>query len=90
VFDHEFKTEAVQMVAEQGLSISHVARKLNIHPDMLSRWKHEHLKSKKHAFTGIKHKKRDEELMKLRREVVDLREEKEILKKALVILNKRE
>jgi transposase len=88
VFDRAFKTEAVQMVAEQGLRISHVARKLNIHPNMLSRWKHEHLKSKKQAFTGIKHEKREEELKQLRREVIALREEKEIMKKALVILSR--
>jgi transposase-like protein len=55
---------------------------------MLSRWKHEHLKSKKQAFTGIKHEKREEELKQLRREVIALREEKEIMKKALVILSR--
>ena len=88
VFDRAFKSEAVQMVMDQGLRISHVARKLNIHPNMLSRWKQEHLKSKKHTFTGIKHEKREEELKQLRREVIALREEKEIMKKAVIILSR--
>jgi len=88
VFDSAFKTEAVHMVADQGLRIAHVARKLNIHPNMLSRWKHEHLTNKNNSFTGTGHEKLREELRHLRREVVGLREEKEILKKAIVILSK--
>ena len=88
MFDRAFKAEAVHMVADQGLRIAHVARKLNIHPNMLSRWKHEHLTNKNNSFTGIGHEKLREELMQLRREVIGLQEEKEILKKALIILSK--
>ncbi len=88
MFDRSFKTEAVHMVVDQGLRITHAARKLNIHPNMLSRWKHEHLTNKNNSFTGLGPEKLREELRQLRREVIGLREEKEILKKAIIILSK--
>ena len=38
VFTAEFRAEAVKLVAEQGLSISEVARRLDMSPKTLSRW----------------------------------------------------
>jgi transposase len=88
-FDREFKAEAVRMITERGFRVSQVARDLGIHPNMLSRWKQEYLARRSHAI----HRKRhmtpvEEELIRLRREVNDLQEERDILKKALAIIGK--
>ena len=87
-FDRAYKAEAVHMVIEQGLRITRVARKLNIHPNMLSRWKHEYMKNKNTTSSGKELEKLKEEVMELRREVIGLQEEKEVLKKALIILSR--
>lgn len=88
-FDREFKDEAVRMVNEQGMKVSQVAHDLGIHPNMLSRWKHEHLADKKNSFPAKEHMKHhNDELRRLRREAAHLRQERDILKKAITILSK--
>lgn len=88
-FDREFKSEAVRMITERGLTVSQVARDLGIHPNMLSRWKHEYLADRGHDVRGKRHMTPEaEEIIRLRREVADLQEERDILKKALAILSK--
>ncbi len=89
IFDREFKAEAVRMITERGLKVSEVARDLGIHPNMLSRWKQEYLADRRNAAYSKRHMTiEEEELIRLRREVADLQEERDILKKALAILSK--
>jgi transposase len=68
-----------------------VARDLGIESGVLNRWRREDAKegNGKKAFTG-QGVPRDEELARLRREVVDLREANEILKKAVAIFSVKE
>jgi transposase len=78
------------MVTERGLKVTQVARDLGIHPNMLSRWKREYLRGGAHAFVGKGHMKPEgEEIRRLRREVEVLREERDILKKALAIFSRQ-
>ncbi len=89
-FDRDFKTEAARKVSEKGLKLSEVASDLGIHPNMLSRWKKEYLSDQSYASPSIGHTKyHKEELRRLRREVSHLREERDILKKAVAILTKQ-
>jgi len=87
-FDREFKIEAVRLAVEEGRRISEVARNLGINPNTLSRWKRQFLDDPQHAFPGEgRLKPHDEELRKLERELSAVKEERDILKKALAIFS---
>jgi transposase len=89
IFTREFKREAVRLSMEAGRSGTGVAKELGIHPNVLYRWRKELLEDSAEAFPGRgKMKASDEEVARLRREVATLREEREILKKALVFFSK--
>jgi transposase len=82
-FTPEFKQEAVRQVTEEGRSIASVARKLDVSPNLLHRWRRDLKQSPAGAFPGKgRMRPEDEELRRLRREVEDLREENSFLKKA--------
>ena len=85
-YSSEFKREAVGLVTESGLSIAQAARDLGLNDNMVSRWKKEAEKNGQRAFPGQGHPQ-DEELSRLRREVEVLRQEREILKKAISIFS---
>lgn len=85
----EFKRGAVELTLVEGNSVSDVAKDLDIHPVMLGRWRREYLADQETAFPGSGNvKENNEELVRLRREVARLREERDILKKALVFFSK--
>lgn len=85
-YSSEFKGEAVRLVTEGGLSIAQAARDLGLDDNMVSRWKKEAQHHGQQAFPGQGHPQ-DEELSRLRREVEVLRQEREILKKAISIFS---
>ena len=81
-FSPEFKLEAVRL-AESGKPPTEVARELGIRPDMLRKWRRQFVTaaSRGEAFPGNGAlTSQDEELRRLRREVAQLREERDILK----------
>jgi transposase len=89
-YTKEFKMEAVKLVKERDGRVTEVANNLGIHPVMLHRWIKEYSDDPEFAFPGLgKLKEPDEELRQLRKEVKDLREERDILKKALSIFSKK-
>ena len=89
-FDKQFKLDAMRMVQESDRSIASIARDLGVHPNVLYRWREQLLKDPDHAFPGKgKLKPEDEELRKLRRENETLKEERDILKKALGVFSRR-
>jgi transposase len=84
-YDAEFKREAIRLVVEGGRTAAEVARSLGIEPKVLQRWKRE-----SEAFPGPgRPKPSEEELWRLRRELAEVTEERDILKKALAIFSKR-
>jgi len=88
-YDRDFKEGAIRLVLDGGRSVRSVARDLGIHENMLHRWKAEYLEDREHAFPGKGHMKpHEEELMRLRKKLADVEEEREILKKALAIFSK--
>jgi transposase len=82
----EFKVKAVELSNQRG-SLSEVAQELNISPDNLKRWKQEYKAGK---FTGsVKIKSPEEqELIRLQKELAEVKLERDILKKAVGIFSK--
>ncbi len=78
-YSKEYKEEAVALVREQGYSVPEAAKSLGIASNMLYRWK-EQVESQLEG-KSLSEDERDE-LKRLRKEVKNLRMEKEILKKA--------
>ena len=80
-FSAEFKREAVQMVAMRGVTLREVAKDLGISEGLLGRWKRDLAAHEDQAFIGQGHA-RDEELMRLRRELAKVRQERDFLAEA--------
>jgi len=84
-YSREFKFEAVNLVKERGVSIVQAARDLDLNHNVLRRWLKELDADPKHAFPGLGQMKPEQlEIDRLRKEVVRLRAERDILKKAAV------
>jgi transposase len=76
----EFRARAVELARTSGLAPSQVARDLGIDPDTIRRWlRQDDIDTGRRA--GVATDERAE-LVRLRREVALLREEREILQKA--------
>jgi transposase len=89
-YDVEFKREAVRLVTVGGRRISEVSRELGITESMFHRWRHEISEAGDGAFPGKGHLvPADEELRRLKKELLDVTEERDILKKALAIFSKK-
>jgi len=87
-FDREFKIDCVRLAIERG-NVLAVAQDLGINANVLYRWKRELGEDPEHSFPGIgRLKEPDEELRRLSRENKNLKEERDILKKALAIFSK--
>ena len=78
-YTKESKEEAVALVTEQGYSVPDAAKSLGIATNMLYKWK-EKIEAEQEGNTLQEDER--EELKRLRKEVKELRMEKEILKKA--------
>lgn len=79
----EFKREALGMVIDQQLSVAEVSRRLGISQTLLHKWKVQFAAQGGQAFPGKGQQTPQEaELARLRREVEQLRMERDILKKA--------
>jgi len=88
-YDRNFKIEAVRLVTEGGRRVAEVARDLGIHENLLYKWRQQLVDDTVHAFPGTGHLTPiDEEFRRLRRELEDVKEERDILKKALAIFSK--
>jgi transposase len=83
-FSREFKLEAVKLITHKGYSIAEASRSLGIDYSVLRRWKNQFEKDPQHAFPGKGQlKPADEEIWRLRKQLEQVTEERDILKKAL-------
>jgi len=88
-YDRQFKEEAIRLVTEGGRSVSDVAHGLGIHENLLRTWKRKYKEDPSGSFPGKGHlKPEEEELKRLQKENANLKEDREILKKALAIFSK--
>ena len=82
-FGREFKIEAVKLVTERGVAVAQAARDLDVAESVLRRWMRELAQDPRDAFPGNGVMKPEQaELERLRKEVVKLKMERDILKKA--------
>ena len=87
-FTEEFKREAVRLAIERG-NVSVVARDLGVHESVLNRWKRRLEQEARQPGSGNRPfpgngNVRDEEIAKLQRELAHVKQENEILKKAVL------
>lgn len=84
-FTREFKLEAVKLIQDRGITVAQAARDLGVHGTVLCRWVREGTANPQQAFPGQGQLKPDQlEIERLRREVIKLKAERDILKKAAV------
>jgi len=80
IFTKEFKEEAANMVIKGGLKLPEVSRRLSLSRSTLARWVSQARKGElavKHTTTG-----EEMEVARLKREIAELKMERDILKKA--------
>jgi len=89
-YEQQFKIDAVNMVINGNRTVASVARDLGIEVNLLHRWKRELTEGGLQAFPGKgRLSPREEELRQLRRELEQVKEDREILKKALAFFAKK-
>jgi transposase len=88
-FSDEFKAGAVRLVLEEGKTVSAAARGLDLHPSVLRTWVNRARADRTKGRTGLTTVER-EELAKLRKEVRELRMERDILKQAAAFFAKHQ
>lgn len=88
-FDKQFKLDAVRLTTTGGRKTSEVARDLGIQENTLHAWRRQF---KDHGADSFPGKGRltpaEEELRRLERELANVKEERDILKKALGIFSR--
>lgn len=80
-YSAEFKREAVLLASQPGQTITGVAADLGVGAGLIQRWKRELSEHGRQAFVG-QGVARDEELMVLRRELAQVKKERDFLKSA--------
>lgn len=82
-YSAEFKIEAIKRLEKSGESLNKIATELGVRPTTMHGWVKKYRESPDIPFPGSGHlKPEDEKLRKLEKEIRDLKEENEILKKA--------
>jgi transposase len=83
-FTREFKLEAVRLIKERGVSYAQASADLGVHPTQLRNWVKQLADDPQHAFPGQGQMKPEQlEIAQLKREVLRLKAERDILKNHL-------
>jgi transposase len=89
VYTREFKEETIQLVLNRGMSVSQVSKDLEIGSELIYSWIRKYKSDPENSFPGKgRLKPEDEKLRKLERELADVKEERDILKKAISIFSR--
>jgi|ERR1700722_15343328 transposase len=82
-FTREFKLEAVRLIRDRGVSYAQASQDLSVHPTQLRNWVKAFGDDPQEAFPGQGRMKPEQlEIARLKREVIKLKAERDILKKA--------
>ena len=88
-YTREFKQEALQLWESSGKSAQQIEADLGITHGLLYKWRGDAQRAGEHAFPGHGQvNASDAELHQLRRELAEMREERDILKKAVAIFSR--
>lgn len=88
----EFKRDAVALSYKSDKSLAVIADDLGINRSILTRWRREYEELGNNAFPGNGLRKLsplEEENLRLKKELADVKEERDILKKAVRIFSKK-
>jgi transposase len=78
-----FKPEAVRLIRDRRVSYAQASQDLNVHPTQLRNWVKAFADDPQEAFPGQGRMKPEQlEIARLKREVIKLKAERDILKKA--------
>ena len=86
-YNNEFKIKAVQLSLQEGVQVKDVAKALDIHPFMLSRWRKEYregkfVADKRKKIVSIRKEKTElNKIKRLEKENAQLKQENSLLKK---------
>jgi transposase len=87
-YDKEFKLNAINLCLSSNRGYIEISKDLGVPSSTLHSWVEAHQKDGKEAFPGKGHlKPSDAEVLQLRKELAHVREERDILKKALGIFS---
>ncbi len=89
-FDREFKLKVVEL-SYQRENIKELAHEMKLRPELIYRWRSEFATLEGKSFPGNGNKKmteKESEIVRLRKELADIRMERDILKKAVGIFSK--
>jgi transposase len=86
-YSAEFKREAVALANQPGVTKAQIGRKLDVNPNVITRWERELQSNGSKAFRG-QGVARDEEMATLKREVNRLRKERDFLREAATFFAK--
>ena len=82
-YSREYKVAAVKQVLDRGVACTQVAGELGLRPNILSRWVCQSEADPVQVFPGQGQMKADQaEIERLKREIVRLKAERDIVKKA--------
>ena len=85
----EFKREAVRLAQTSGKQITHIACELGISDTSIHQWRKKLTEHGSEAFPGSGHQTaQEEEVRRLKRELEVVKQERDILKKALGIFSR--
>lgn len=87
-FTAEFKAEAVRLVSSSGKPLAQIARELGVGEQVLRNWRQQAGGVGVNGVTGDR-LVQEEEIRRLRRELLRVTEERDILKKATVFFANR-
>lgn len=92
-YDTQFKEDAVQLLISSGRKACEVAAELGIERSNLGRWRHEYLHRLDGATvasgtTEMKPSEMEKEIRNLRKELNYVKEQRDILKKAISIFSR--
>lgn len=88
-FTKEYKLEVIELARTSGKSKAQLERELGLTPGLIGNWEKALQQDGHQAFPGTGHQTETEaELRRLRRENEILRQERDILKKAMIVFAK--
>ena len=90
-YTREFKVEAVRKVLVDDRTYRDVGNEIGVSENVLGRWVRAVSDDEQEAFPGKgMRKSKDQEIFELKRDLDGLREERDILKKALVVFGRQQ
>lgn len=91
-YTEDFRREAVRRSEDPNTSAADVARELGIHPGQIYNWRRQYNRLSDKQFNTVNgvdySRKESEEVRELKRQISDLKEENEFLKKATAYFSK--